>query len=117
VSQGKKEKEEGVRGVQGGLQGVLLGLQAASRRWLANGPAQDTQVCCLLEEEERRVLQKTPWGLEDFLDKIKIESFAIFGTSNGVQKLGNLAGAFKRNSRSSTNFICKLLGPFECKFK
>jgi hypothetical protein len=33
---------------------------AASRTWLAGGPAQDTQACILLEEEERRILQKTP---------------------------------------------------------
>jgi hypothetical protein len=51
-------------------------------------------VCCLLEEEERKFFAENPLGFGRFLDRIKTESFAIFGTSNGVQKLGNLAGAF-----------------------
>jgi hypothetical protein len=32
---------------------------------------------------------ENPLGFGRFLDRIKTESFAIFGTSNGVQKLGN----------------------------
>jgi hypothetical protein len=44
-------------------------------------------VCCLLEEEERRFLQKNPLGFGGFLDRTKTAHFVRFGDSNGVQKL------------------------------
>jgi hypothetical protein len=44
----------------GAALGSHLDLKAASRRWHSGDPAQDTQVCCLLGEEERKFLQKTP---------------------------------------------------------
>jgi hypothetical protein len=86
--QGEKEERRGLsRGVQGLLQGILLGLQAASRRWHSGDPAQDTQVRCLLEEEERNFCREPPrvWRIPG--KKIKTAHFVRFGDSNGVQKL------------------------------
>jgi hypothetical protein len=45
----RRKKRRGGVASRGCSRGVLLGLQAASRRWHSGGPAQDTQVCCLLE--------------------------------------------------------------------
>jgi hypothetical protein len=56
----RRKKRRGGVASRGCSRGVLLGLQAASRRWHSGGPAQDTQGCCLLEEEETKILQKTP---------------------------------------------------------
>jgi hypothetical protein len=42
----------------------------------------------------KEVFAENPLGFGRFLDRNKTESFALFGTSNGIQKLENLAGAF-----------------------
>jgi hypothetical protein len=73
MSQGKRElreREGGLRGVQGAAPGGLLILKAASRTWLAGSPAQDTHVCCLLEEEERNFAEN-PLGFGRFQGKNK----------------------------------------------
>jgi hypothetical protein len=51
-------EREGIGGPwhPGAAPGSHLNLKAASRRWHSGDPAQDTQVCCLLEEEERKFL-------------------------------------------------------------
>jgi hypothetical protein len=80
----RRKREGGRRGVFLESPGDHLGLKAASRRWHSGDPAQDTQACCLLEEEERDFC-RTPQIFGRFLDRIKTESFASFGDSNGVQ--------------------------------
>jgi hypothetical protein len=68
---------------------------------------------CAAYWKKKGSFAENPLGFGRFLDRIKTESFAIFGISNGVQKLGNWAGFFFRNSISSTKFCCKLLRLFE----
>jgi hypothetical protein len=48
----------------GDAPGSLLGLKAASRRWHAGDPAQDTQLLCLLEEEG--IFAENPLGFGRF---------------------------------------------------
>jgi hypothetical protein len=84
-SEPRRERKRGKwHGVQGRSPGVLLILKAASRTWLAGSPAQDTQVLCLVEEEEEDFAEN-PLGFGRFQEK-KTAHFAIFCTLNGVQK-------------------------------
>jgi hypothetical protein len=67
----RRKREGGRRGVFLESPGDHLGLKAASRRWHSGDPAQDTQACCLLEEEERDFCREPPRFLEDFWTELK----------------------------------------------
>jgi hypothetical protein len=57
----------------------------------------------------KKVFAENPLGFGRFLDIIETESFAIFGTSNGVQIFRNLTGAFREIVKAPQSFVCKLL--------
>jgi hypothetical protein len=88
----RSARERDMRGKRGravswrpGASESLLGLKAASRRWHAGGPAQDTQQLAAYWKK-KAVFAENPLGFERFQEKIETAHFAIFCTLNGVQK-------------------------------
>jgi hypothetical protein len=69
---GKKEGGQGIEEREEGetsrcrLQGGLLGLEAASRRWPCSVQESSTQVLPVTHEEDNRLFAKSPLAIGDF---------------------------------------------------
>jgi hypothetical protein len=64
----ERERKRGgpLRGVSGGLQGVVSASRAASRRWQRRRPGSLHVGASCLSEEDKGILQKSPWTLGFF---------------------------------------------------
>jgi hypothetical protein len=85
-----KEREGGVQVPPGGPSRPPSGKQEVAHQRPCAGHAGVLPT----GRRRKKVFAENPLGFGRFLDRIETESFAIFGTSNGVQKFRNLIGAF-----------------------
>jgi hypothetical protein len=89
--------------VQGGLQGGLLVLKAASRMWSSASSSPATQV---LEVEDTGGFAKSPLALEDFSGRFKNSThLQYFVRQTSSRIYGNYPGAFLLVSKDSKRLI------------